>query len=599
MPSLNLRLYAGVLAALAASPLAHSAGGSTAYSVVKTATFVQKDSSGAVASSKYPYVFTAQAPTETTLGLPAGGTFPLSSVGGSTGDYEYAESFTSKVGNGGLDATFPNGTYQMTGAAVPTLSFPLSPDSYPSSIPEVTSGTSGAWSGGVLMIDPTISETLDFSPFSSFSGGSSPGFMMLKISDLNGSSPTLKKQEISVANSLGITQGSTPFTSYSIPSGTLTAGGIYEATLQFATVVGFDTATVPGNAVITLFQNEVIFYIVTPQAGVTTQPPVIATDLANQTATLGGSATLGPSVTVGGAPISGGFVTIWYLNGQQINIDGVKYVTNGTSLVINNLTAADGGVYFEKILNEGGLATTANAALTVSAAVGPAITTQPETQTINSGSTAVFTVVATGASTYQWEFSSDGGATWSNLSDGGAISGSAGPQLVIQGTGTANGGEYECLVSSAGASTLSSPATLSVVTATVPGYLVNISSRAFVGTGDSILIGGFFVGGTTSRSVLIQALGPALIDQGVSGVLQHPALTIHDSTGKVIYSNTGWGDSPVLLKAAASAYAQPVLQPNSADSEALLTLPPGGYTAEIAGADGGTGVALCAIYQLP
>jgi hypothetical protein len=36
-----------------------------------------------------------------------------------------------------------------------------------------------------------------------------------------------------------------------------------------------------------------------------------------------------------------------------------------------------------------------------------------------------------------------------------------------------------------------------------------------------------------------------------------------------------------------------------ADSEVLLTLPPGGYTAEISGADGGTGVALCAIYQLP
>ena len=120
-----------------------------------------------------------------------------------------------------------------------------------------------------------------------------------------------------------------------------------------------------------------------------------------------------------------------------------------------------------------------------------------------------------------------------------------------------------------------------------------------MGTGDSILIGGFFVGGSTSRSVLIQALGPALVGQGVSGVLQHPALTIHDSTGKVIYADTGWGDSPVLLKAAASAYAFPVLPPNSPDSEALLTLPPGGYTAEVSGADGGTGVALCAIYQLP
>jgi hypothetical protein len=138
-----------------------------------------------------------------------------------------------------------------------------------------------------------------------------------------------------------------------------------------------------------------------------------------------------------------------------------------------------------------------------------------------------------------------------------------------------------------------------VGTASNPGFLVNISSRAFVGTGDNILIGGFYIGGSTSRSVLIQALGPALAGEGLTGVLQHPALTIHDSTGKTIYSNTGWGSSQVLLSAAAAVYASPMLQPDSGDSEVLVTLPPGGYTAEVSGADGGTGVALCAAYQLP
>jgi hypothetical protein len=98
---------------------------------------------------------------------------------------------------------------------------------------------------------------------------------------------------------------------------------------------------------------------------------------------------------------------------------------------------------------------------------------------------------------------------------------------------------------------------------------------------------------------LIQGLGPALAGEGVAGVLQHPALTIFDTSGNVIFSNTGWGSSPILLNAAATVFASPVLQPNSPDSEVLLTLPPGGYTAEVSGADGGTGVALCAIYQLP
>jgi hypothetical protein len=88
----------------------------------------------------------------------------------------------------------------------------------------------------------------------------------------------------------------------------------------------------------------------------------------------------------------------------------------------------------------------------------------------------------------------------------------------------------------------------------------------------------------------------------VGGVLAKPGLTIHQTqNGKdvVLYSDVGWGSSPVLLAAAAAAYAEPVLQPGSNDSELLLTLPPGGYTAEVSGSDGGTGVALCAIYQLP
>jgi hypothetical protein len=64
-------------------------------------------------------------------------------------------------------------------------------------------------------------------------------------------------------------------------------------------------------------------------------------------------------------------------------------------------------------------------------------------------------------------------------------------------------------------------------------------------------------------------------------------------------TNTGAVEQQVLLAAAAGAFATPVLTAGSADSELLLTLPPGGYSAEVGGADGGTGVALCAIYELP
>jgi hypothetical protein len=135
-----------------------------------------------------------------------------------------------------------------------------------------------------------------------------------------------------------------------------------------------------------------------------------------------------------------------------------------------------------------------------------------------------------------------------------------------------------------------------------PGRIIGLSGRGFVGTGNDILIGGFYIIGSTSATVLIQALGPALTDLDVPGALAHPVLTIHQTQNGqdvVLYSNTGWGSSQVLQNAAAAAYAQPVLTPGTADSELLVTLPPGGYTAEVTGADGGTGVALVGVYELP
>src|SRR5690349_1146087 len=47
--------------------------------------------------------------------------------------------------------------------------------------------------------------------------------------------------------------------------------------------------------------------------------------------------------------------------------------------------------------------------------------------------------------------------------------------------------------------------------------LVNVSARNQVGTGDNILIFGFFVDGTGTKNLLIRAIGPRLADLGVIG----------------------------------------------------------------------------------
>ena len=131
--------------------------------------------------------------------------------------------------------------------------------------------------------------------------------------------------------------------------------------------------------------------------------------------------------------------------------------------------------------------------------------------------------------------------------------------------------------------------------------IVNISARVQVGTGGSILIAGFVIGGSTSKTVLIRASGPALAAFGVAGVLPDPQLTLlHGST--VLATNGGWAGDGEIAATAASVGAFAWSDPASKDSALLVTLPPGAYTAQVSGAAGtagDTGVSLVEVYDVP
>jgi hypothetical protein len=131
--------------------------------------------------------------------------------------------------------------------------------------------------------------------------------------------------------------------------------------------------------------------------------------------------------------------------------------------------------------------------------------------------------------------------------------------------------------------------------------LVNISTRAAVGTGANILIAGFVIQGTQPMKVLVRAVGPGLAAFGVTGVLANPVLSVLDSSSTVQGTNTGWQTStdPSAITAADSSVGAFALESTNADSAVVLTLPPGSYTAEVSGVDGSSGVALVEVYQLP
>ncbi|HEY1793811.1 MAG TPA: Ig domain-containing protein [Opitutaceae bacterium] len=127
------------------------------------------------------------------------------------------------------------------------------------------------------------------------------------------------------------------------------------------------------------------------------------------------------------------------------------------------------------------------------------------------------------------------------------------------------------------------------------GKLSNFSARAEVGTSSNVLVAGFVIEGNSPKQVLIRAIGPGLTQFGVTGVLAQPQIDLYQGTS-VLQHNNGWGGGQTLAAAFAQVGAFALSSPQ--DSAMLVTLNPGAYTAEVSGADGGTGVALVEIYDM-
>jgi uncharacterized protein (DUF1800 family) len=128
--------------------------------------------------------------------------------------------------------------------------------------------------------------------------------------------------------------------------------------------------------------------------------------------------------------------------------------------------------------------------------------------------------------------------------------------------------------------------------------LVNLSTRADVGTGDNVMIAGFVIEGDASKQVLVRAAGPALLGYNVPGVLGDPTLSILDSGGNVVASNDNWGSTDeVAMAAHFAAVGAFGFASGSKDSALVVTLEPGLYTAVVSGVGSGTGISLVEVYD--
>jgi hypothetical protein len=125
--------------------------------------------------------------------------------------------------------------------------------------------------------------------------------------------------------------------------------------------------------------------------------------------------------------------------------------------------------------------------------------------------------------------------------------------------------------------------------------LANISTRAFVGTADNIVIAGFILGGHSGLDrLVVRGIGPSLTAVGVPGALADPMLELRDGNGALLVANNDWQDDPAQAAELTAAGLAPT---NNLESAIATTLAPGLYTALLAGVNNTSGVGLVEVYD--
>ncbi len=307
--------------------------------------------------------------------------------------------------------------------------------------------------------------------------------------------------------------------------------------------------------------------------------PIFQYQPTSTSVTVGGTATLIVGV-VGPPPIT----YQWSKGG--VAIPGAT----SSSITFSPAASTDAGTYSVAITNPAGTVTSSSASLAVVPAGGPPVPVsmvlQPLPAPTPVGGEANFTVAVTGDATlsYQWR---------KNQSP---IAGATGASFSIADAQASDAGTYDVVVSNGFSAAYSFPTPLTITPAGPPSRLTNLSVRGFNGSAGNSLVIGFVVGGSGNESTLVRAVGPTLSQFGVTGLLADPQLMVLGSGQNVVASNDNWGGTSALSAAFAQTGAF-ALPGTSLDSAVLTSLPSGSYTAQVAGANGGTGVVLMEVYD--
>ncbi len=256
--------------------------------------------------------------------------------------------------------------------------------------------------------------------------------------------PAITQHPASQATTVGrpatFTVAATGATAYQWQAGTTDIPGATAATYTLASA----SAGQNGTAYRAVVSNIAGSATSNPATLTVNPAPAFTQQPANLTVTAPGPATFTVAASGGTAPLA----FQWGRNGVAIpGATALTYTLTPTS-------PADNGAAFAVSLVDAAGATAASAAAVLQvlpAGGGPVITQQPASQATTVGRPATFTVVATGATAYQWQAGTTDipGATSASYTVASAAAGQ-------------NGSTFRVVVSNTSGSTTSSPATLTV-----------------------------------------------------------------------------------------------------------------------------------------
>jgi len=215
------------------------------------------------------------------------------------------------------------------------------------------------------------------------------------------------------------------------------------------------TASLSGNEYQAVFMNASGSATTTPATLTVNTAPAITTNPSNLTVAAGGPATF--TAAASGTPTP---TVQWQVSASGGPFTNVSGATATTLSIAVTTGAMNGNKYQAVFTNAAGSATTTAATLTVTGGnTTPAITTNPANVTVTAAATATFTAAASGSPTptVQWQVSTNGGATFTN------VSGATSTTLSLTGTTVAmNGNEYRAVFTNAAGSATTTAATLTV-----------------------------------------------------------------------------------------------------------------------------------------